>query len=369
MEALFTYNKTTKMLKVMLAFVFALGLTFVMLPTIAFGATTTLSIPVEQIFSATPGIERDGTFSYVMQRLDQRYPLPQGSQGDNYNFTLTGNQVRDIGPITFDRAGTFRYEVRSDAEQLGGFTLDARIYTVYIGVINTPGGGLSASIEAVFVHTLANPLPIKVADGNIIFDKGYGALAGGPEDNPPVVKTVIGNPSQDYTFTFRLTAQTEGAPMPAGASGNTADITIAGSGRAYFGMWEYTVGGIFVYEVREIASNNSGEEFDTTVYTVTDTVTSQGGQLVVDRIVTNADNRPVTSMSFINVYTGTTPPPPPPPTPGTTTPTPGPKTGDYADPVALMLAMALSASIALFTLFLIYMDRRSEKEHGEVAVG
>ena len=338
-------------------------------------ATTTFSIPVEQVFDTTPGIEREGAFNYELRRVGATYPMPDGAQGDTFAFTLTGNEARDIGPLTFIHAGFFTYEIRSTSAQEQGFVLDDRVYTVIIAVSNTAGGGLSAEIRAVYTRAPGTTADAKAPfdGGRVVFEKGYGALASDPaqKDDPAVVKTVQGNPAVAYTFTFRLTAETEGAPMPTGADGNTFDITITGSGRAYFGTWSYTSGGVFTYTVREIASDNSDYRFDDTVYTITDTVSSVDGQLVVDRVVTNADNRQVTSMSFINFYVGDdteVQEEDPPPGGGTTTPRPGPKTGDYADPASMVLAMIISAVIAAFTLFLIYMDRRSEKEHGNLVV-
>ncbi|MCL2870450.1 MAG: AAA family ATPase [Coriobacteriia bacterium] len=133
----------------------------------------------------------------------------------------------------------------------------------------------------------------------------------------------------------------------------------------------------------EIATDNEDYVFDTTVYTITDTVRNEDGQLVVDRVVTNDDNRQVTSMTFINFFVGDDVEVQQvvPGTPGTTAPggggssgtassqpVPGPKTGDYADPLAMVLGMAISALVVFFTLVLILMDRRSEKEHGQTAV-
>ena len=350
--------------KFRLAITFVLALCVLTVPAAAFAApTTNLSIPVEQIFSATQGIVREGTFAYELTRLNPTHPLPEGATGNTYSFTITGTDTVDVGPITFTHGGMFSYEIRSVATPTAGFVLDTRIYTVFIAVTNTPTGGLASEIHAVFVRDAGQAGPgTKVADGRIVFDKGYGALASRPDDkiDPPVVKTVQGNPARDYTFTFRLTPQGD-TPMPPGATGEFIEISITGSGRAYFGTdWSYTVGGTFVYEIREIASNNPDYRFDTTVYILTDTVTSEAGQLVVERTLRNAaTNALVTSMTFINTYTGE---PKVQETPGGTT-RPGPKTGDYADPAAMMIAMALSAAIVAFTLFLIYIDRRSEEEH------
>ena len=370
MEVLITHKKNTKMLKAIMLSVCALVLSLAVLPLTAFGASSPATIPVEQIFNVQPGAASQGVFSYVLTPRNAGQPMPTGTVGGSYTFTITGSSTQTITIGGFSHAADFFYTLRAaDRPANDSYLLDDTVYTLIIRVTNTADGGLSAMLYAVFNSSNINEAT-KVE--RIVFDKSYAFTYSGPVADVPVVKTVQGNPAQAYTFTFRLTAQTTDAPMPQGSTGNTKDITITGSGRAYFGTWTYSTPGIFVYQVREIPSNNSDYEFDTSIYTITDTVTDEGGQLVVNRVVTNADNRPVQSMSFINIFVGrdteiqeTTP------TPGgggTGTPTPGPKTGDYADPAAMMLAMAISAAIALFTLFLIYIDRRSEEEHEGVAV-
>ena len=332
-----------------------------MVPVFAFGVeggtSNSITIPVRQVFNSDTVASGAGVFSYVFTAQNPANPMPAGTVAGNYTFTIQGNNTYNIGPITFTTTGSFYYEIRSNSPERPGYTLDDTVYLIRVTVRDAVGGGLIATFAIVGSDTGQKY-------DEALFEKDYTSTASYPGDmtDVPVVKSVQGHPATPYTFTFRLQAQTPDAPMPAGAVGNTKDITIRGSGRAYFGTWSYTQPGTFIYTVREIPSNNSDYVFDTSVYTITDTVRSEEGQLVVSRVVTNADNRQVQSMSFINFYIGrgtitteTTPTPP-----GTP---PGPKTGDYADPAVMIIAMAISAAIALFALFLIYFDRRSEKEY------
>ncbi|MCL2403885.1 MAG: hypothetical protein FWC86_06645, partial [Coriobacteriia bacterium] len=126
-------------------------------PLKAFGANNSIVIPVEQVFSVTPGVARDGIFQYTLQRIDSEAPgnlavdtpLPVGAQGDNFNFEIAGNQVVDLGPITFVRAGVYTYEIRSTHAPTSGFILDDTVYTVVIIVRNAPGGGLVPEIASI----------------------------------------------------------------------------------------------------------------------------------------------------------------------------------------------------------------------------
>jgi pilin isopeptide linkage protein len=121
--------------------------------------------------------------------------------------------------------------------------------------------------------------------------------------DPPVVKTVSGDPAKASTFTFRLTADKPTNPMPAGSKDGVKDLQITGSGKGEFGTWSYTAEGTYYYTVSEVNTGEKGYTYDTTVYTITDAVKAVDGQLVVTRVVTNGANKQVTSLSFINTYT------------------------------------------------------------------
>jgi len=357
------HNKSSGMLSLIALCAAVVALSLVFFPAKAQASTAQISIEVQQIFNATQGVVMNPSFDYELVRMPNTHstpsPLPAGATGDVYSFSLAGNETRNIGPITFTHAGYFHYEVRSVSTAQSGFVLDPTVYTIIVRVANTPGGGLVATIAAIQSNMS------EAKDLTIVFDKTYSSLATIPDDKPmpPVVKTVQGNPATPYTFTFRLEARNAGQPLPVGATGTIFDFTITGSGSAQFPSWSYTTAGTFVYTVREIPSANTDYVFDTTVYTITDVVRSVGGQLeLYSRTVTNDAGNPVTSMSFINVYVGGEVEVQAPPPGVTRPPSVGPKTGDYADPGAMIAAMAISAAVVFFSLFLIYIDKRSEED-------
>jgi len=261
MNLVFDSKKLSKSLSIVgVIALCALSILFVqtLFPTKAYAVSTTFSIPVEQVFTVVPeGTEREGTFSYEMRRLDSASPLPVGYVGDVFSFTLTGNEVRSIGPLTFVHAGEFAYEIRATGTAAERHLFDDTIYTVIIAVTNTSGGtGLRADIRVIYTRTPTDPADVKIETDRIVFEKGYeGEIL--EVDPPPEVLP-------------------ETPP---------AEVT------------------------------------------------------------------------------------PPPPGAGVTTPRPpsqGPKTGDYADPVAMLFAMGISAAIALFVVFLIYTDRKNEEDLDEL---
>jgi len=121
--------------------------------------------------------------------------------------------------------------------------------------------------------------------------------------DPPVKKVVKGNPSKDETFTFQMTAKTEGAPMPEGAKDGVMTMDIVGSGEKEFGeMWFYEAG-TYVYEITEVDTKAENYTYDTTAYTLTVEVTEEkvGNQVKLNKTetVTGGDGQIV----FTNTYT------------------------------------------------------------------
>ena len=227
------------------------------------------SIPIEQSFHSNSELETEATFSYELKRLDPSSPLPTAATGDSFDFSLTGNELRDIEPITFTHAGLYGYEITLTTTQELGFTLDNTIYTLIIAVSNTVDGNLSAEMRAVYTRppeaspTAKSPLE----GGRVLFSHKHEAPFSRPESSKP-----------------------------------------------------------------ESSKPESSKPEST-----------------------RPESKPVQKVD----------PPLKKEVPPSTGLTRGPKTGDYADPSSLLAAMIISAAIVLFTLFLIYLDRKSEKEHGE----
>jgi pilin isopeptide linkage protein/LPXTG-motif cell wall-anchored protein len=257
-----------------------------------------------------------------------------------------------IGPITYTHSGPFRYEISCTSSSNDQYTYDRQVYIADIYIARD----LSASVTVIYkgdeksviryTHTYTgsgSPIPVK------------------PEQALEVVKSVQGDPSANSTFKFLLKPTDASNPMPAGSVNGVKTITITGSGSAGFGDWFYTAAGTYHYKVSEENTGESRYTYSAEIYTVTDSVTVQGGRLAVSRVIENSSNSAVSSMLFINKYTkggsGTTNPPKPPvtviptPTPTPTpvdpqnpagpvttptpTPTPGP-TGNNENPVNIL---------------------------------
>ena len=251
-----------------------------------------LRLTVEQTFTSSSA-SVDNVFTYRLKGQGAGTPMPSGSTGEGYTFTIAGSHSIEIGPMVYDKASIYRYELyQVIAAELPGYTYDTRVYTL-----------------EVYVDAWRNvELVVWNRDGTkaekIRFENAYYVLPSDPGlmVDPPVRKTVFGNPNRDSTFRFTLTANEMPQPMPQGSVGGVKTIEVVGSGRGEFGVWSYDRAGTYYYTVRELNTGLSGYTYDTTVYTITDMVSEKNGQLVVYRVVANNLNKPVAALAFLNQY-------------------------------------------------------------------
>jgi len=102
----------------------------------AYAAGGDVTLTVNQTFvnhgTSTPPGE---AFTYRLTPLTSTAPMPIGSTTDGYTFTISGNQERQIGPISFNTLGLFTYELRNvTANADNNFTIDQRVYMIYVQV-------------------------------------------------------------------------------------------------------------------------------------------------------------------------------------------------------------------------------------------
>ena len=261
-------------------------------PAAAFAAQNPLMITVKQAFTASSE-SVDATFTYRLKPLEAGWPMPEGSTEEGYTFTINGNDSVQLGPLDFSKQSICRYELfQVIGKEKQGYTYDKQIYT--IEVWGSPEGRVE--------YIVNNRDGSKSED--IGFENSYDPLASDPKlmADPPVSKTVSGNPAKPGTFTFRLEARDPSSPMPQGSTNGVKTINITGSGKGEFGTWSYKKAGTYYYTVSEVNAGENGYTYDTAVYTITDTVKDGGGRLVLSRIVTNHANKQVTSLTFINKY-------------------------------------------------------------------
>lgn len=102
-----------------------------------------VGIPYQQTFtndSAQASVADN--FDYELTPADASSPMPEGSIGGAYDFSLKGTTSGTLDlNIPFPKAGYYYYTVRSKVgTPAQGYTYDSKTYTVMIMVINGPNG-------------------------------------------------------------------------------------------------------------------------------------------------------------------------------------------------------------------------------------
>jgi pilin isopeptide linkage protein len=341
----------TRYKRALYAVVLFVMILFITAPMTAYAADNPLKISVNQVFTASQDTV-DNKFSYKLRPLMSGYPMPHGSSEDGYDFTIEGTNSVQIGPINYTKQGLYKYEIFQQIRaEKPGYSYDKRVYTVEVHV--------DSSLAAdVIVNNQDNTKANKIE-----FMNNHGVLPSDPNlmVDPPVKKTVFGNPEKNSAFIFRLAAQSPLNPMPPGSVNGIKTITITGSGEGEFGTWSYDKEGVYYYVISEVNSGETGYTYDTAVYTITDSVRIENGRLAVSRIVTNDTNKQVASLVFNNKYNSGG-------VPGQGEPKPdgpkidGPKTGDDSNMSLYSVLLLIGGTLVMGALvYLILLSNRSGK--------
>ncbi len=261
---------------------------------------TTASFPVKKELKTnglTPN-SIEGKFTFTLTALNGA-PEARDEQGNT--VTVLTNPDADggvvtFGTFTFDKPGTYSYEV-TETGTVPGITNDqTATKPVTITVVDNGNGTLTATASS-------------TAESPLTFVNEYAAEK--VTVSFPVVKELsvaegLTPDSIEGKFTFTLAAL-DGAPLPKDAEGN--DVTVltnpdADGGEMIFGTFTYEEPGIYEYTITESVTDGSDKVPGITndaeaTKNVTVTVTDNGeGKLVAT--TTSTDVAPLT---FTNTYT------------------------------------------------------------------
>lgn len=247
---------------------------------------------------------QDGdSFTFLLEGVNGA-PVPIGDAGAPSTRVVLGPEdvvdgaaKVDFGSIVYRQAGQYEYKVTEERGSAGGMTYSDNVAAFRVTVRdNTETGELKASVERVsgdseFVNTYDSSIP---SDQLV---------------SPHFSKVLEG---RDWragdSFTFTISAKTDGAPLPVDANGEeVTSVTVNNADEAAdftFGTIPFTYDMVrdgertFVYEVTEVTENVShipGISYDRHAATVTVTVADQGNG-TMSAVVTNKNN------VFTNTY-------------------------------------------------------------------
>ena len=232
----------------------------------------------------------DKTFGFSIAEVDADGNAVQGGYSATGTASYTKGQAEtsttvDLGKISYTTEGTHYYKVTETTADGGGWTkAENSGFTVKVDVTDNGKGQLVATVSG--IGSIANAYSVTP----VVSD-------------PPVYKTVTGNPSKDSTFSFTLTPENAAYPMPEGSENGVKTTSITGSGSSEFGSITFAAPGTYTYTVAEVKGDAGGYEYATNVHTLTYTVTDNGdGTLAVSRTIDGEENAADNAVSFTNKY-------------------------------------------------------------------
>ena len=235
-------------------------------------------------------------FSYKITPETTGAPLPGGVS----TFSLKKNESKDLN-FSFTEEGTYIYKLSCTGFDSGKYTKDTAEYTIKAFVYSNNG-------------TKGTEIIISDSNGNKREEAAFKHVKLGDSDDPevdpiiavdpPVKKNITGTPANKDEFQFRLRAEEAGNPMPEGSSGGEKIMSIYGAGEKEFGTWEYRVTGTYNYDISEIDTGNPDYKYDTKMFTITDVVTLNNGELNVDRTIVDSNGNRVASTIITQESSG-----------------------------------------------------------------
>ncbi len=128
--------------------IFSLALTALVLLSASVSAFATetpeVIIPVKVSLSgAVPETKED--YTVVMKADDASYPMPSGSQSDEYALTVTGDERTSFPSITYNHVGVYSYSINEEKGTNDKCTYDSSFYTLTVYITNAEDGGLEST--------------------------------------------------------------------------------------------------------------------------------------------------------------------------------------------------------------------------------
>jgi pilin isopeptide linkage protein/fibro-slime domain-containing protein len=202
-----------------------------------------------------------GEFSFILRNGDQEVETVTNDANGNFVFS----------DLTFEKPGTYYYNVAEVNNGAGGVTYDEAIYTVRVDVTNNAD---THALEAKVAYI--DSADTTLESDSLAFANTYEAA--GTTASLSVTKELKGGALAAGQFSFKLTGS-DGAPMP-----EATTATNSANGAIVFGPIGYNEAGEYDYTITEVNDGQDGIVYDeNTDRTVHVSVTDNGeGSLVAE---------------------------------------------------------------------------------------
>ena len=214
-------------------------------------------------------------------------PKTDGDKNEAKNVTNVNGKIT-FADLTYDKAGTYEYEVAEVQENLpNGYKADKTVYTATVTVTDNKETG---KLEAVVSYKKGEKSVDKLTFANTYKAEGTTAEI-------EAEKTVNGEAATGSQFHFTLTPKTDGDK-------NEAKNVTNVNGKITFADLTYDKAGTYEYEVAEVQENlPNGYKADKTVYTATVTVTDNKETGKLEAVVSyKKGEKSVDKLTFANTY-------------------------------------------------------------------
>ncbi len=129
--------------------IFSLALTALILLSASVSAFATetpkVIIPVSVSLSgAVP--EKSEDYTVVMKADDSSFPMPNGTQSDEYSLTVSGEGKASFPSISYNHVGVYTYTINEEKGNNEKCTYDSTVYSLTVYITNAEdGSGLEAT--------------------------------------------------------------------------------------------------------------------------------------------------------------------------------------------------------------------------------
>ena len=147
-------NKNRGMLKKLLVCFPLLLCLLLMKETVAAAGGISIELPVSQLFTIENSNNESlplnyNEFQYTLTAKEPGNPMPEGSSGGTYGFTIKGEKDMDLPPMVFENTGRYQYQLElTGIGTNDNYTYDQEVYTITVYIKDQGSGILSAEVTA-----------------------------------------------------------------------------------------------------------------------------------------------------------------------------------------------------------------------------
>ncbi|WEV42767.1 LPXTG cell wall anchor domain-containing protein [Bifidobacterium sp. ESL0682] len=271
-----------------------------------------------KVLVSTPGNSHAplaaGEFGFTLSETSR--PAGAAAIADQHATNATDGSIT-FPSMTFDQAGTYKFQMTEDAVSDVHISRDATVYTLTYTVTDDQ---TNAQLVASAPVVTSDPSGSSTAKFTNVYDPSKSVFEIRASKSMTNADPATHRAPAAGEFNFKLeavdgTRAVDGAavakadvPMPAAASGSAIEMTNQADGAVAFGGMQYAYPGVFNYKVSEIVPSGSAKDpsldYDTRVYDVAVTVTDVAGTLTAVSAV-SLDGSPAAgnTAAFDNKYT------------------------------------------------------------------